>query len=719
MTRRLTIADIVRQPLPGMDAPVKIGFTPDAAALLYLQAPAESIVRSLWRHDLASGERMLLAGPADGSRPPSRDEELRRERMRERGGGVTDYQQADDGTLLVPLSGRLYVTRAAAPVHPLPSIDEVQDARLSPDGRHIAFVRGGDVHVVASDGDGGLLQLTHDAGEGVQNGVPEYVAAEELGRHAGMWWSADSALLAYAHVDEREVAPYLIQHLGQKSVEVETHRYPFAGGRNARVSLRIGDPLGGTASDDVDLGMQPDDYLARVVAHPHGGWLVAVLPRDQRSLRWLRVDASNAATELWVERSTPWLNLDDDTRVLSDGRIMRSTERTGFRHLELRLPDGTFDRQLTSGEWVVTGVVHIDEGRDEVLFTGTRDGVLERHVYATSLAGGEPARLSDARGWHAATASRDGSLWVDSWSSLDQSPAVALRFRDAPRAPLVIHSASESAVSVALPPPELRQVTAADGTTSLSTAIYRPADRADGDLQPPAAVVWVYGGPHSQKVADEWSLTVELHRQMLRQLGFVVVVVDNRGTAHRGLAFEAPLWRQLGEVEIADQAAAVRQLAAEGVLDAARVGITGASYGGFLSLMAMLREPDLFRVGVAAAPVTHWRLYDSADVERYLGTPEANADGYDASSLLALADNLRGPALVIHGLVDENVHFRHTARLLSALAAADRDVDLLVFPDERHGERGAAARRQRQRQALGFLCRHLGRPLPPDALDGD
>lgn len=704
MTRHITIADVVRQPPPGMDAPTKVRFTPDGGALTYLQAPPGSMLRSLWRHDLVSGVRTLLAGPSEQPRL-SRDEELRRERLREKGAGITDYQSGEDGTLLVNTAGRLFLSRDGQPVEPLPlpGLDGVQDARLAPHGRRVAFVQSGDLFVTPASG-GSPLRLTDDAEPGVFNGLAEYIAEEELARHEGIWWSVDGKRLVVAHVDERGVPAYVIQHLGDERVEVEEHRYPFAGGPNARVSLRLADTSGGPALE-VDLGMAPDDYLARVLAHPLGGWLVAVLPRVQRSLRWLRVDPDGTVIELWVERSEPWINLDDDARVLSDGRILRTTERSGFRHLELRNPDGSFDRQLTQGEWVVTGVAHVDEAAGEVLFSGTRDGVLERHLYALPLAGGEPQRLSHEPGWHEVSVSSDGQRWTDTWSSLEHAPSVAVRLRDDSRA-IVIHEPSATGASLDLLPPELRELCAADGSTTLHAAIYRPD--VPSDTSAPPAVVWVYGGPHSQKVANEWSLTVELHRQLLRQLGFTVVVVDNRGTFNRGLAFEAPLWRRMGAVEIADQAAAVRRLAAEGVLDASRVGITGASYGGYMTLMAMLREPELFKAGVAVAPVTDWHLYDTAYTERYMDTPDANADGYRRSSLLDGAADLGGAALIVHGLMDENVLFRHTARLLAALADADRDCALLVFPAERHGERAPAARRQRQRRAVAFLQEHLG-----------
>jgi dipeptidyl-peptidase-4 len=702
MTRRLTIADAVRQPLPGLDAPTRVQFTPDGQALTYLIGSPGSVVRSLWRHELATGERRLLAGPAPDA-PLSRDEELQRERRREKGAGISDYQAADDGTLLIVTAGQGFVSRDGRPAEAVVGVDGVQDARLSPDGQLIAFVRGDDLHVVSSTG-GAARRLTDDAEPGVFNGLAEYIAAEELGRLVGTWWSADSSALAFAHVDEREVATYPIPHLGGEDagVEIEAHRYPFAGARNASVSLRVVVVDGDSVPHDVDLGMAPDDYLARVVTDRDDGWLVAVLPRDQRSLHWLRVGRDGAARELWVEHSQPWLNLDDDTRVLSDGRILRTTERTGLRHLELRTPDGGADRQLTSGRWIVSAVVGVDEERGEVLALTTRAGVLERHVDVIPLAGGAPRRLTDEHGWHAATLSRDCSAWIDTWSSLDAAPAVIVRSRlGAP--PVTIHAPSETAETADINPPELLEVCAADGTTTLHAALYRPAP---GD-QPPPAIVWVYGGPHSQKVADDWALTVEMQRQLLRQAGFAVLVVDNRGTANRGIEFEAVIHAELGRVEVADQAAAVRELAGRGELDIARVGITGGSYGGYMTLLAMMREPELFRAGAASAPVTDWHLYDSAYTERYMGTPATNPEGYRAASLLTQADALTGKALVLHGLIDENVHFRHTARLLAALTEAEKDVDLVVFPGERHGERADAARRQRLRRPLAFFEQHL------------
>jgi dipeptidyl-peptidase-4 len=717
---RLTIEDISRLPLPGTDIPGSITFAPDGS-LTYQGSADGSLVRSLWRHDLTSGERRILAGPPpEASQEDSlgHEEQLRRERSRTSELGVTEYawaQYAAEPTLMVPIAGRVFVAvgeETLTGVQPLPGVEDVSAAVLAPDGGHVAFVRSGDLWVAPIDGSP-PRQLTEDAEPGVVNGLAEYVAAEELDRFLGLWWSDDGRQIAYAHVDERMIPLYPIAHFGDGAPSHEEHRYPFAGGPNANVTLRVVSADGGP-SVRVDLGMAADDYLARVVADPTGGWLVAVLPRAQRSLRWLRVDDAGSARELWIETAEPWINLDDDTRVLTDGRVLRSTERTGYRHLELRHPDGSLDRRLTDGDWVVTGLAHVDEARQEVLFAATRDAVTERHLYAVPLDTAEPIRdpqrLTLEPGWHEAVVSRDGGRWIDTWSTLEHAPRVVVRSRNG-AGPIALHEPAATAAALGLVPPELLELTAADGVTALQAALYRPAPDAtsppDG-AKPPPVVVWVYGGPHSQYVKRAWEVTVQLLRQYLSQRGTAVLVVDNRGTANRGIAFESAVDGQLGSAEVDDQAAAVRQLAERGEVDADRVAITGGSYGGLMTLLAMARERELFRTGVAVAPVTAWDGYDTAYTERYLGNPESNPDAYRRSSPITCAAELRGQLLLIHGAIDENVHLRHSIRLLAALQEADRDVELVVLPHDRHRVRSRRGLLTRDRRTVAHLLAGLG-----------
>ena len=427
--------------------------------------------------------------------------------------------------------------------------------------------------------------------------------------------------------------------------------------------------------------------------------------------------AGSIAAELWTERSELWLNLDEMTRILSDGRVLRATETSGHRHLELREADGSSPRSLTTGDWVVTDVAHVDEARGEVLFLGTADGVLERHLYAVPLdafrPSARPERLTDEPGWHEAVVSDDGALWSDTFSNRGTARQVVVRGRTGSSA-TVIHRPSTDAKTLRLVVPELLEVPADDGTP-LHVALFRPQSNG---ATPPPAVVWVYGGPHSQQVGNCWELTMLPIRQALVRAGFAVVVTDNRGTANRGLAFEAPIAGALGSVEIADQSRVVIELASRGDLDPTRVGITGGSYGGYMTIMALLRRPELFRAGVALAPVTAWDGYDTAYTERYLGTPEAQPAAYREASLLPRVAELRGSLLVMHGATDENVHLRHSRRLAEALAARGIELELVVLPAERHLVTSPSAQLARDRRTVAFLCEALGAPLPEDLAAG-
>jgi dipeptidyl-peptidase-4 len=718
-----SLADLAHLPLPGTDAPTEVRFTPDASALTYLAGDPGSQVRSLWRHDLATGERVVLAGPAPAAEHEetlSHEEQLQRERRRTGSLGITEYAwapRAAQATLVVPTGGRVLVGIGEAtrrgPLERVAAVEDAVAAAVSPDGTRLAFVRGGDAWVVPLSGGAAPRRVTDDAADGVTSGLADYAAAEELGRFEGLWWSWDGGHLAVAHVDEREIPELVIPHLADAAATHETHRYPFAGGPNAAVSIRIAaaDEAGWLEVDlpDVESG----GYLARVVAHPDGGWLVATLPREQRELHWHRLGVDGALEPMWTERGDPWINIDDDTRVLRDGRILRTTEASGFRHLELRDATGGAARPLTAGPWMVTSVAGIDEARGLVLFVATRDGATERHLYRVALQddgpAAEPERLTAEPGWHEAVVSDDGTQWADTWSDPRTAPRLVVHVRGGP--PRTVAEPTATADSLGVAPPEPMTLVAADGATPLDAAIYRPIEPAG---TPPPLVVWVYGGPHAQYVKRAWEMTVHPLRQYLAGAGVAVLVLDSRGSANRGIGFEALLRGRLGAGEVADQAAAVRQLAERGEIDPTQVGITGGSYGGFMVLRAMAAEPDLFRVGVAVAPVTDWRGYDTAYTERYLGMPESDPAAYDASAALGLAERIRGSLLLIHGAIDENVHLRHSTRLVAELQAAGRDVELVILPADRHRTRSPAGLATRDRRTVRRLLTGLGVPLPAD-----
>ena len=701
MAERLTISDVATYPRPGMDAPGMIGFTPDSRAVTWLHAADGGLVRSLWRIDIETGECSVIAGPGADA-PMSREEELLRERTRTRELGVGSYSWASDSekpVLMIPGP----VVRVSVNGEPLRELDGTQDAltpTLSPDGTQLSFVRAGELHVIGVDGEGVAEQLTSGAEDGLTYGLADYIAQEEFGQLRGHWWSKDGRI-AYLRVDERHIAPYPIVHQGGDEVDVETHRYPFAGNENAEVSLWVVPASGGEA---VRQQLPDEDgYLVRVAWWPDGHdgqrLIAQWTDREQKRLRLIDV-SGDAPSTLIDEQQEPWINVGDDARGLDDGTFLWSSEVTGYRHLSLHASDGSAIRTLTEGEWIVDGVIGVDQERGRVVFTSTRGSPLERRVERVSLSGGEIETLSSLGGVHSASLSRDGKWLTMLDSSLSEPPSVSLVAADGSD-PLLLHQSELAARPLGVEPPELRTFSAGDGT-ELYGALYHP----DGDGPHPLLLA-VYGGPHAQTVLDAWGLTVDLRAQYLAQQGFLVLKLDNRGMAGRGLEFEAHLHRRMGTIEVDDQAAAVEQLAAEGLADIERVGVYGWSYGGYMTVMSMLRRPDLFKVGVAGAPVSDWDGYDTGYTERYMGTPQNNAEGYREGSLLTHADKLRGQLLLIHGGVDENVHFRHTARLITALVEADRDYDLLMFPAERHMPRDRAGLEYQERRVARHFERYL------------
>jgi dipeptidyl-peptidase-4 len=439
---------------------------------------------------------------------------------------------------------------------------------------------------------------------------------------------------------------------------------------------------------------------------PDGVLTAQILSRDQKTVRLVTFDGTTGApTTLIEEHSEPWLNLGDDTRFLKSGEFLRSSEKTGFNHLYLHASDGKELRALTSGDWVVTHLAGLDEQRRIAYFIATKESVLERHLYAVPLDGGEPKRITTEPGWHGCVVSRDASRFIDVWSTADHAPQLALRDIDGSLVARLFDNSDNTSAVLGLRPPRLVTLPAADGTP-LHGAIYSPPKPEPGKRYP--VIVSVYGGPHAQRAANEWSMTIDLRAQYLAQEGFIVFKLDNRGSANRGLAFEAALADRMGTIEVDDQVAGVRWLAQNlPIADTSRVGMYGWSYGGYMTCISMMRAPETFKVGVAGAPVTDWDGYDTGYTERYMGTPQSNPEGYFDSSVLNHVEQLRGKLLIVHGMVDENVQFRHTARLIVALTNAQKDYDLLLFPEERHMPRDAKGMEYQERRVSQYFKDHL------------
>ena len=620
----------------------------------------------------------------------SEAEKMQRERDRSKTGktGILDYDWAPDGkSLLVPVDGELFVAGLDGSVRKLEGTRGALNPVISPRGGFVSFVRDQNLWLRPTGG-GEARALTTEGGGTVHFGEAEFVAQEEMGRRTGYWWSPDDRLIAVQKFDEAPVRVFTRAAIGATGTRVYEQRYPAAGTPNVLVDLYIMRADGG-GRVKVDLGPDRDIYLARVDWTPDGSaLLVQRQSRDQRTLDMLRVDpATGKSTVLFTERAgaKSWINLSDAYRLLADGSLIWRSERDGFGHL-YRWKDGKWT-QLTRGPWSVESLVAVDEAKGRLFFTGNRDGVLERHLYALDIARPENiTRLTEA-GWWTSGVSSDGKggRFVISRSNPSQPKQTYLADGTGKRLQWI----NENAVTGDHPyapylaahrPTEFGTIKASDGTPLHWQMISPP--REPGKRYP--VFFMHYGGPHSQEVARDWPGNMPL-RQYLVQRGWIVFQLDNRGSANRGKAFEDAIWHAMGSVEVEDQLAGAAYLKSLPFVDPARIATYGWSYGGYMTLKMLQKHPGVFAAGVSGAPVTDWALYDTHYTERYMGDPTRDAKAYEASSALPEATNITDPLLLMHGMADDNVFLDNATAFAARMQAANKPFEMMLYPGKAHG----------------------------------
>lgn len=711
------LEDVAKRPLPGDIAPGAFAFSPDDSSLTFLHSPDHTLSRQLFALDMKTGQQSLFLDTRQATTEEniSLAEALRRERQRQLNTGVTHYQWArHTNRVLVSFPDGLYIHDGLdAPLKKILDVSEepALDPRLSPDGKWVSYVQDAELYVIPVDG-GEPCQLTIGArGTGKTNGLAEFVAQEEMGRSQGYWWSHDSKWLAFEEVDETHIPIYRIVHQGKDATgetAQEDHHYPFAGQPNAKVRLGVVSVEGG---EPTWLSLGDFEYLAHVHWMHDGRLLAELVNREQSRLDLVSLEIKTGLAQiLLTETSDVWINLHKLFFALPlkqtkyPGGFIWASERSGFQHLYLYDGRGNLLRQLTAGNWMVDGLAGVDAKRGIVYFTGRKDSPLESHLYAVSLDGGEPCRITREAGMHGVTLDHAFKYFVDVHDSPTQPPHVTLRrLSTGSKVRDVFINDDPRVKSFGLKPPELVSFQNRDGVM-LHGAIYRPFTRT---RKPLPTIVYVYGGPHAQMVTRSWSMTSSMRAQYLRQLGYLVLVVDNRGSANRGLAFEGAIKHDMGNIEVQDQVDGVHWLVEQGVADPERVGVYGWSYGGYMSAMCLVRAPETFKLAVAGAPVTAWDGYDTFYTERYMGTPANNSQGYKVSSVMEHIEQMRGNLMLVHGLIDENVHFRHTARLINALIRSRKTYELLLFPDERHMPRRLEDRVYMEQRICDFFEEYL------------
>ncbi|MFJ8359105.1 prolyl oligopeptidase family serine peptidase [Streptomyces sp. NPDC093984] len=661
-----------------LGAPRAFTVAPDGSRVVFLRSTSGTDrAHQLWVLDLADGKERpaadpgaLLGGAAE-QLPP--EERARRERSREGGAGIVGY--ATDAAVELAsfaLSGRLFTAELrAGTARELPVAGPVIDPRPAPDGRHIAYVRGGALRVVGAEGEGDRA-LAEPESESVSYGLAEFIAAEEMGRSRGFWWSPESDRLLVSRVDDTPVRRWWISDPARPDQEPQRVPYPAAGTGNADVRLFVVGLDGARTEVVWDRARYP--YLARVHWSAAGAPLILVQARDQRSQLYLAVDPDTGATRMVHADEDPyWLELFAGVPCWSpSGQLVRVADEGGARVLAVG------ERPLTGPQLHLRAVLDVADADVLVAASAgeaaTDPEIGEVHVYRVNELGVE--RVSQEPGVHSAV--RAGAVTVLVSSALDRPGARVQVLRDGKRLATVASYAEHPGLS-----PRVRLTQG--GARQIPCAVIMPTDYS-GDASLPV-LMDPYGGPHGQRVVAAHN--PHLTSQWFADQGFAVIVADGRGTPGRSPAWEKAVKDDLAAVVLQDQVDALHALAGDFPLDLSRVAIRGWSFGGYLAALAVLRRPDVFHAAVVGAPVTDLRLYDTHYQERYLGHPGEQPDVYrrnsliDDAGLVDAADPAR-PMMIIHGLADDNVVVAHSLRLSSALLAAGRPHEVLPLSGVTH-----------------------------------
>jgi dipeptidyl-peptidase-4 len=590
----------------------------------------------------------------------------------------------------------------------------VEDPKFSPDGKWVTFLRDYNIWIVnVMNGETHLL--TKGGAEELREGELDWLYPEELDCGTAYWWSPDSQHIAVLEMDERPVTQYPIADLTTGGIQ--NTRYPQAGEANPVVRVGV-IAIAGGETKWMDTGADRDIYLPRVQWLPEGKILaIQRLNRAQNKLELLLAETESGKSHVIITETDPyWINLTvAPLEFFADGRrFVWSSERTGFRHLYVYDTDGKVETQLTQGNWAVetsTGfgpgagaALRLDERHGYIYFVSNKDNPVEMHLFRLTLADKTIRRVTTEAGTHEISIAPDCATYLDTFSNAMTPPRQELERIDATPVAAINEDRVPDLAAYRFSPVEFLTVKAGDGV-ELQAYTIKPPNFDPSKKYP--VLVYVYGGPDVQNVANKWDDETFLWHQMMAQKGYIIFSLDNRGSWARGHNFETPIYNHLGRFELADQVSGVNYLKSLAYVDSSRIGIWGWSYGGYMTLNAMFNASTVFKAGISVSPVSDWHLYDTAYTERYMGRPQDNPGGYKDSSVAARASQLRGKLLIAASTGDDNVHFANTSEVLDHFISDGKYPDIMVFPGRGHGISDSAARTVLFRRMTQFLLDNL------------
>jgi dipeptidyl-peptidase 4 len=686
---------------------VSLAWAPDGKTYTTL-GDDDSGGSNVYRVDAVTGKKDLLVRGADLV-PPGAQHPI----------AIEEYSFSGDGSKLLVFTntvrvwrlntkGTYYVWDLAAkrltPVSAKPGYQMF--AKFSPDGRAVGFVRDNNIYVtdLAS---GTETALTSDGGENVINGTSDWVYEEELDLRDAFRWSPDGKRIAFWRLDQSAIQPFYLVNQDSLYPRLIPVHYPKAGTPNSAVRIGVAEVATGRTVW-VDLGAERDIYVAALdfAGSPDEIWLTR-LNRHQNRLDVLLADARTGASRVvMTDSDSAWVDAHVPQWISGGKQFLFLSQRDGYAQAYLFNRDGSLVRRVTPGGWDVLDLYGVDEKSKVLYFTGAIDGPLGRPVLRVGLDGRGLTRIAPQPGTHRAEFDPTFHWYVDVYSRAGVPPVETLRRADGTLARTLADNGglARKVDALGLRPPEFLTVPTPGGV-ELNAWIIKPKDFDPAKRYP--LLMFVYGGPGSQTVTDSWGGAQYLWYEMLAQDGYLVASVDNRGTGARGARFEKMTYLHLGRYESRDQIAAARWFAGRPFVNPDRIGLWGWSYGGYMTSRTVLLGGGVFKAGLAVAPVTDWRLYDTIYTERYMSTPEDNPAGYAESAALTYADSLRASFLLVHGTGDDNVHFQNSIRLVERLEAANKQFDMRIYPNKTHAIAGGNTRENLYGLLTGWLKKNL------------
>ncbi|MDZ7344653.1 MAG: S9 family peptidase [candidate division KSB1 bacterium] len=662
-----------------------IEWVPGESAFTYLKTnPADHTV-DIYKHDIASGkETLVLAGKSLTLKPGG--EPIQIDHF---------YWSSDRKHLLIASQVRRiwrHSTEGQYFIYELPTkklrplsgmAGPQRNAKFSPEGSKVGFVRHNNLFVVDL-ATGVETQLTTDGSEDIINGQFDWVYEEEFSIADGWRWSPDSKKIAFWRIDQTRVRAFPLEDMMPLYPTIFWLKYPKAGEPNALVQIGVL-ALDTGKTNWMDLGEETDIYIPRIQWTPDPRLLsIQRLNRLQNKLDLMFADVNSGATRVVVSEQDPcWVDVQEDLTFLAKKeQFIWTSERSGYRHAYLYDYNGRLLYSLTSGEWEISAVSGLDEGAGWLYFSGKKDSPIEEHVYRVSLDGKNLERLSQRRGWHSSNFSPDFKYVIGTFSDVQTPPQISLRKNDGGLIRWLEKNESLPLSQYRLVYPQFLTVKTSDDGTLLNAWMMKPANFDSTKKYP--VIVFCYSGPGAQHVVNRWEGRRYLWHQLMTEKGYLIFCIDSRGTGGRGKKFKNLVYGDLGKWSTHDQVEGAKYLASLPYVDPSRIGIWGHSGGGYLTAMTMTKGAGYFKAGIARAPVTDFRLYDTIWTERYMGLPKENEAGYRSSSVMTYADKLQGKLLLVHGMADDNVHMQNTVQLQDALQAANKQFEVMYYHGRNH-----------------------------------